>query len=137
MPPTVRVYLCRHAHAEPGSPDELRTLTMEGRARATAMGEELRAARPRPTILLTSPVRRARETAERIGDGLGLEPLIDTRLAPGATLTSLQAAVLAADGHGAVVAVGHQPDCSEIAVAVDGRDPGFPPGGIHALDLDA
>lgn len=35
-----------------------------------------------------------------------------------------------------VVAVCHQPDCSEIALALTGRDPGFPPGGVAELTLD-
>ena len=31
---------------------------------------------------------------------------------------------------GPVATVGHQPDCSEIALALLGRDPGFPPAGM-------
>jgi phosphohistidine phosphatase SixA len=32
--------------------------------------------------------------------------------------------------------VGHQPDCSEIAVALTGSDPGFPPAGVAAIELE-
>ncbi len=41
------------------------------------------------------------------------------------------------DAGGPVATVGHQPDCSEIALAVTGRDPGFAPGGVARLELDA
>lgn len=137
MADRVRVHVCRHAAAAPGSPDAERPLTPEGRRRAAAMGIELATVRPRPTLVLTSPLRRTRETAQAIGAALGLEPRIEPGLAPGATANRLLAAVLAEPGHAAVVTVGHQPDCSEILMALTGDDPGFVPGAIRAVDLDA
>ena len=63
--------------------------------------------------------------------GLTAEP--DDRLAPGATADSLRAAV---DGRGdTVVTVGHQPDCSEIVLALTGYQPAFPPGGVAEVEL--
>ena len=59
---------------------------------------------------------------------------MDDRLAPGATAEDLRAAVEGSET--TVVAVGHQPDCSEIAVPLSGRDPGFPTAGVAELDLD-
>ena len=38
---------------------------------------------------------------------------------------------------GPVATVGHQPDCSEIALALIGRDPGFPVAGMAELELIA
>lgn len=137
MPAAVRVHLCRHAHAASGAPDAERPLTAEGRRRAAAMGVELAAASPRPSAVLTSPLRRARETGAAIAAALGVEPVVEPALAPGATATAFLAAVLAVDGHAAIVTVGHQPDCSEIATALTGTDPGFVPGAVHVLDLDA
>lgn len=137
MPELVRVHVCRHAHAVPGSPDAERPLSAAGRRRAAEMGAELAVAQPRPTLLLASPLRRTRETAEAIGRAIGLEPRVEHLLAPGATASRLVAAVLAEPGHAAVVTVGHQPDCSEIATALTGADPGFAPGSIHVVDLDA
>jgi broad specificity phosphatase PhoE len=49
-------------------------LTERGRAQAEAAGEGLRALDLGITRLLTSPMRRATETAEAIGAVLGLEP---------------------------------------------------------------
>lgn len=100
------------------------------------MGIELAAAEPRPTVVLTSPLQRARETAEAIGRSLGLDPRVEPALAPGTTATRLAAAVRGL-GHSTVVAVGHQPDLSEIAMALSGHDPGFAPGAVRAVDLDA
>ena len=78
---------------------------------------------------------RARETAEAIADAVSAPLQIDQRLAPGTTLERLRIAV--ADAEGPVAAVCHQPDCSEIALELAGHDPGFPPGGVAELSLDA
>jgi phosphohistidine phosphatase SixA len=36
---------------------------------------------------------------------------------------------------GPIVAVGHQPDCSDIVFELTGRDISFPPAGVAELDL--
>ncbi len=54
-------------------------------------------------------------------------------LAPGATASALAAAL--GEELGPIATVGHQPDCSEIALAVLGRDPGFPVAGMVELEL--
>ena len=75
----MRLFVVRHAEAAPGDPDELRPLTDAGRAAARALGEHLAA--QRPTAVISSPLLRARETAEiAIGD-TGLPLRIDPRLA--------------------------------------------------------
>lgn len=130
----MRLYLVRHAEAARGEPDELRPLTRAGREQARALGERLAAIDPRPAVVLTSPLLRARETAAAIARATGAELRVDERLAPGATAASLAEAVSGAPEP--VVAVVHQPDCSEIAVAVSGGpDPGFPPAGMAVLEL--
>jgi phosphohistidine phosphatase len=127
----VRLFVVRHAEAAPGDPDELRPLTGAGRATARALGA--RFGDVDVDAVLTSPLLRARETAEAIGRATGIEPAADERLAPGATAASLQAA---AKGKGAtVVAVGHQPDCGEIVLALTGREERFPPGGVVEVQL--
>ncbi|TML70372.1 MAG: histidine phosphatase family protein [Actinobacteria bacterium] len=127
------VYLCRHAKAAPGEPDELRPLTPEGRRQARSLAERLAGEAAPPTLVLTSPLLRARQTAGAIARATGAELRIETRLGPGATMSDLRAAV----GNGAfpVATVGHQPDCSEIALALTGGDPGFPPAGMAAIVL--
>ena len=127
----VRLFLVRHAHADPGEPDELRPLSEQGRVQARALAVRLAAAEP--DVVLSSPLLRARETAAAIARGTGAELRVDERLSPGATAASLRAAVAGAAA--TVVAVGHQPDCSEIALELTGRDPGFAPAGVAELDL--
>ena len=129
----VRVYLCRHAESAPGDPDELRELTAAGRSQARALAAQLAALPHPPVLVLTSPLVRARQTAAAIADATGATLLVEPRLAPGATADRLVAALGGTDGPAATE--GHQPDCSEIAVALTGTDPGFPPAGLAELDL--
>lgn len=131
----MRLHLCRHAEAAPGEPDELRALTPRGVAQAQNLGERLADLAEPPQLVVSSPLVRARQTAAEIARALGAPVQVAEELAPGATIDSLRRAV---DGHnGPVAVVGHQPDCSEIAYAVIGRDPGFPVAGMVELDLTA
>jgi phosphohistidine phosphatase len=129
----VVVYLVRHAEAAPGHPDDLRALTPAGRDRARELGAELVGSRP--DAVVSSPLLRARETASAIADAVGVDVQVDERLAPGATTERLLAAL---SGRGErVVAVGHQPDCGEIAAELTGAPaPPFAPGAVYAIDLD-
>ena len=130
----MRLYLVRHAQAASGEPDELRPLTAEGREQARALGERLRAEEASPEVVLTSPLLRARETGGELARALDAETEPDERLAPGATLEDVRGAVAGRGEH--VVVVGHQPDCSQIAAALTGHEPAFPPAGLAVLELD-
>jgi phosphohistidine phosphatase len=127
----VRLIVVRHAHAEPGEPDELRPLSARGRDEAAALAERLAA--EAPVLVLSSPLLRARETAAPIAKAAGAELRVDERLSPGATAADLLAAVAGAGG--TVVTVGHQPDCSLVVGALAGIEADFPPAGHVAVDL--
>jgi phosphohistidine phosphatase len=129
------LFLCRHAQAAPGEPDELRELTPDGLAQARALGESLATRTEPPALVLSSPLVRARQTATAIAEATGAPLKVDERLSPGATVASLAAALTGEPGPVALVC--HQPDCSEIALALSGRDPGFPVGSLAAIELDA
>ena len=131
--PLVRVYLCRHAKAAPGEPDEARPLTSEGAEQAERLGARLATESVPPVVVLSSPLLRARQTAEAIARATGARLHTDPRLAPGATVAGLHA--LVTEFAAPLAAVGHQPDCSEIAVALTGADPGFAPGSVHAIEI--
>jgi phosphohistidine phosphatase SixA len=127
----VRLFLVRHAEAAPGEPDELRPLTDAGRTAARDLGERLRA--ERPDAVLSSPLLRARETADAIARAAGLTPEPDDRLAPGADADVLRDVVA---GRGEpIVVVAHQPDCSEIVFALTGRPRKFSPGSCFEVEL--
>jgi phosphohistidine phosphatase len=124
----MRLLIVRHAEAATGKPDALRPLTPAGREHARALGTRLREQGFAADAVVTSPLLRARETAEALGLG---EPEVDERLAPGATPFDVRDAAV---GRGeTVVVVGHQPDCSKAVAALTGGDePAFPPCS-HAL----
>ena len=130
----MRLFLVRHAEAAPGEPDALRELTPAGQDQARGLGMELAANGIRPAAILTSPLIRARQTAEALGSAVGVPVEVDERLAPGATVDSLREAF---DGRGeTVLGVGHQPDLPRIAAELTGGPPpDFPPAGIVAVEL--
>ena len=132
----MRLYLVRHAKAAPGEPDELRELTPAGEERSREVGMQLAADGVRPDIILTSPLVRARQTADELGRALGTPVEVDERLAPGATSDGVREAVA---GRGEVVmTVGHQPDCGVIAAELTGGPPpDFPTASAIAVELPA
>ena len=127
----MRLFVVRHAEAAPGDPDELRPLTDAGRAAARALGDRL--VEHDLDAVLSSPLLRARETAEAIARPAGLVAEPDERLAPGADADTVREAVA---GRGdTIVTVGHQPDCSEIVLALSGERVSFDPGAVHEVEL--
>jgi phosphohistidine phosphatase SixA len=129
----VRLYLCRHAHSDPGEPDELRPLSRRGEEQAAALGARLAAEAEPPVLVLSSPLLRARQTARAVAAATGAELRTDGRLGPGARPELLLAALVGTVGP--VAAVGHQPDCSEIAIELTGSDPGFAPADMASLEI--
>jgi phosphohistidine phosphatase SixA len=113
----------------------MRPLTPLGRGQARELG--VRFAGERPAVVLTSPLLRARETAEAISRASGAPVVVDERLAFGATATTVaDAAREAAAGSSVVVAVVHHPDCGRITAELTGEpEPFFPPAGVAELEL--
>jgi phosphohistidine phosphatase SixA len=130
----VRLFLVRHAEAAPGEPDALRTLTAHGGEQARELGRRFVRKGITPDAILSSPLLRARKTADGIAAAVGVVSEPDDRLAPGATADNVRAVVA---GRGEiVVVVGHQPDCGQIVAAIDGGPaPEFPAGGVRELEL--
>ena len=127
----MRLFVVRHAEAAPGEPDHLRPLTKAGRAAARSLAKEL--GPEGIDAVLSSPLRRARETADEIAAAAGTKTEIDDRLSPGATADDLRQAVA---GRGeTVVVVGHQPDCSEILLELTGREVRFKTGSVQEVEL--
>ncbi|HUP31630.1 MAG TPA: histidine phosphatase family protein [Gaiellaceae bacterium] len=127
----MRFFLVRHAHSDPGEPDELRPLSARGRGEARRLADILAPAAPK--LVLASPLLRARETAAAIAKVSGADLRVDDRLAPGAVASDVLEAIEGAGG--TVVTVGHQPDCSEIAFALGAGAVDFPPAGLAEIEL--
>ena len=127
----MRLFVVRHAEAAPGEPDGLRPLTTAGRANARVLAERL--AGEGVELVLSSPLLRARETADEIARAAKAPLEIDDRLAPGATPDLVRATVT---GRGeTVVAVGHQPDCGDFVLALTGRLERFEPAAFVEVEL--
>jgi phosphohistidine phosphatase len=112
----VILYFLRHGLAgqhSAASGDEDRRLTDAGVAALRAAAPLWRRLNLRPDVVLTSPLPRARETAELFVEGVGLDaPIVDERLAPGAGWGDLARAMAAHRGARRVMFVGHEPDLS-------------------------
>lgn len=70
----MRIYVLRHGIAEdaaPGGTDAERALTQEGKRKLRTVLERARRAGVRPDVILTSPLKRAVETAEMAAAVLG------------------------------------------------------------------
>jgi phosphohistidine phosphatase len=128
------VFLIRHAHADAGEPDEARPLSARGHAEARAVAEKLARHEEPPVLVLTSPLLRARQTAEEIANATSAQLRVETSLGPGTRLDLLRKTI--GDEARPVAAVCHQPDCSRMTRSVTGSDPGFPPGGMVEINLE-
>jgi phosphohistidine phosphatase len=107
------IWLLRHAIAEEVSAsgrDADRGLTSDGLRRAERVARGLAALEPAIDLVLTSPYRRARQTAEPAARALGLaRRLRETRaLEPGRDPREILDEVRAEDAAG-VLLVGHEP----------------------------
>ena len=111
--------LWRHADAEDGTPDAERKLTSKGEKQAKRVAEWLKEQLPDDSVVLASPARRARQTAQALRKKV--ETVED--LGAGATPRGVLKAAGWPDREGFVVVVGHQPTLGQtIALALTGRD---------------
>lgn len=114
--PAPRLVIMRHAPAEALTPhhhdDAARRLSPEGRRSMQAAGTALARLLPLPARIYTSPLARARETAELLAAMLGTAaPVATPRLAPGFARAAL-VRELAAARLEPLALVGHEPDLS-------------------------
>lgn len=142
----MELYLLRHGVAgQRGDPrylnDADRPLTKKGRKKLRAQLTGLEAFNVRPGVVVTSPLARARQTAEVVVEGLGITDrlVVDNRLAPGASTTGVIEILANYPDHGQVMLVGHEPDFSQIAAELSGGsgDIWLRKGGLIRIDLDS
>ncbi len=132
-----RFYLVRHGQAEKGAgSDASRRLTPAGRDQvrelARALGSDLSPARVR-----TSPLARARETAEILAVETGAPLEEDEALGPGRS-SGEQLLALGRQAPPGTALVGHNPEVAEAIAAATGRSEAeVSPGAIAAFDGEA
>lgn len=105
----------RHAIAEDraefaGADDAERPLTAEGRRKMRQAARALRSLVPELDLVATSPLRRARETADIVAEAYGgLLPRVTEALQPGSDGAALLTFLAAERGLEAAAVVGHEP----------------------------
>lgn len=114
----MRLLIIRHAVAVPrGAPDmedDERPLTAKGRKRFRAAARGLAAVLERPDALLSSPLPRARQTADIAAKAWGKVSVTETPALAGGTFENLAVALAAYGPKDTVAVVGHEPDLSEL-----------------------
>ena len=123
--------LLRHAIAEESSAtgrDEDRRLTGEGKRKLREVVAGMRALELPVERVLSSPLRRAVETAEIVADGFGAtveDVEITPALVPGADPDAVLAALAGIGRPRGVVLVGHEPDLAGLASTLLTGTPGL------------
>ena len=134
------VYLLRHADAgDPGrwvGEDAERPLSTKGLRQAGRLADLLRGLGWKPDAIVTSPRRRAAETAEIVASAIGVTPRVDGRLA-GAFGPAELAELLASEPTSKRwLLVGHDPDFTDLASMLTGAAIQLRKGSLIRLDLD-
>jgi phosphohistidine phosphatase len=107
------IYFLRHADAEDFLGNDFeRKLTIKGLDQAARVGNFCAKYSIKPEVFLTSPVVRARQTAEIVGRKIGVEPLVTDWLTCGMTPATLIEKLKPISPKSSVLLVGHEPDLS-------------------------
>jgi phosphohistidine phosphatase len=122
------LWLLRHAEAADGQPDEERPLTDRGVQQAEAAGRALARLGEGIDVCLSSPKRRALQTAELACDPLGIPVVPDPRL--GGEPIDISAVT---EGRHNVLLVGHDPSFSLLVHDLTGTQARMKKGGLAAI----
>jgi phosphohistidine phosphatase len=137
----VILYFMRHGEAESataGGSDEGRALTEEGTTALRVAAPLWRRLSLRPDAVITSPLVRARQSAELLVLALELPrpPVVDERLRPGAGWADLAQAMAKHPDARRVMFVGHEPDLSNAIRLLTGASAvRLRKGGIACLEF--
>jgi len=139
---TLRLYFLRHGKAWSRAAwhgdDYLRPLTDAGEALVRAEGRAMKAMGLAPEVIVTSPMARARRTAEIVAEELGRSELLveDQRLAHGFDARLLAETVARHAGADSLMLVGHEPELSAtVAELTGGGRLDFKKGGLARVDV--
>jgi phosphohistidine phosphatase len=122
------IWLLRHGEAADGRPDDQRPLTELGERQARAAGIALANIGVKVEVCLSSPKKRALDTARLACEALGLEVSIDERLKGG----PFDPEELVGDAE--ALLVGHDPDFSAAVHAATGAQVRMKKGGLAGID---
>jgi phosphohistidine phosphatase len=137
---TLVIDLLRHGDAAPASAggDAARPLTERGRADVALVAAQL-ARGPAPARVFSSPLARARETADLVAQRLPSLPPVERLDALGsesAPETVIEALVAHGIETGHVLMVGHQPLLGRLAAHLTGTEPPIPPATLVRITCE-
>ena len=139
----MRLYLLRHASASDSAPsDAERKLTKEGEEEARIAGAALAELGVKPTHIFSSPLVRARQTAQIAAKALKFAGDVDVldELQNDSSTVQLLKALKSFDVAGDFLLVGHAPSVSQHLTVLMGTDnaKGFPfgKGSLACLELE-
>lgn len=143
----MKIYLLRHAiavdHGTPGVTEEQRPLTPEGQLKMRAAAVGMKEFGVEFQALLTSPLVRARQTAEIVAAAFNTKRLLKelSALKPGSPIDKLWAALKPFSRCDRLMLVGHEPDLSRLASTLlsgrpEGLDINFKKGGLCLIEID-
>jgi phosphohistidine phosphatase len=139
----MKVYFLRHGKADRSQwdgDDDARPLTAEGEEAMRREAKTLRALGVAPDVIVTSPLVRARRTAELAAEGLGLSGRVvaDDRLVHGFDVRRLEQVLAAHGAADEVMVVGHEPDFSAtVSELIGGGEIVMKKGGLARVDVTA
>lgn len=135
----MKLFLLRHANADwPdwSHPDAQRPLTAKGRKQARRVGIFLADRGANSPVILSSPLPRARTTADIVAKKLQRKITLAPTLAPGFSDRQLRA-LLKPHRNRDVMLVGHEPDFSRLIRSLTGAKVKLTKAGLACIELRA
>lgn len=132
------LYLLRHGQADwPDwrDSDDKRPLTAVGQKETSQMVLLLRKLGAKPKLVVSSPLPRARETAEIAAKELNVPLQENGILSPGCSLDALRPLLKKHEGEEWMI-VGHEPDFSGIVKSLTGARLKLAKSGVARVDID-
>ena len=132
------LWLLRHGEAEPhdARPDEERRLTPRGERQARDAGAALAKLGIELAAVYASPRIRALDTARLACESLGAEPEVVDALSGGWDADEARDLLAGHDDGDAILAVGHEPDFSQVVHDFTGGRVDLKKGGVAAVRVD-
>ena len=117
--------------------EETRPLTGEGKLLVTDIACSLPRLKARPDWIVTSPLARALQTAQIVGECLDAPDKVvpDKRLAPGFGMKQLERLMRDYPDDCVLMLVGHDPDFSELVRTLTGGRISIRKGGLAQVDV--
>ena len=140
------LYILRHGKAEPYGQrypsDNIRPLSPKGKRRTKLSTKGMKATNVSVDLIVSSPLLRARQTAEIVHDGLGIaEPIEFSDTLASGNVRAILSTVDARSSLSGLMLVGHEPTLSELisTMASGSYHTAFnlKPGGMCKLNVAA